>query len=107
MSLQMVNDETLASHIRKEGATLVEFGTKWCPPCKVLLPILDELSGEQGEKLRVLQVDCDDSPAAASRFGVMSTPTVILFVDGEPVEKLVGLRPKSSYELLLEKHAAR
>ena len=55
--------------------------------------------------LAVLEVNCDDSPKIASEYGVMSMPTVIVFHNGEPVEKLVGLRPKSVYESLLTKYA--
>ncbi|TDF92719.1 thioredoxin [Paenibacillus piri] len=105
MSVTAVNDVNFATQIRKEGATLVEFGASWCPPCKVLLPILDELSEQHGEKLRILKVDCDESPATASQFGVMSMPTVIVFHNGEPVEKLIGLRPKSVYENVLAKYS--
>jgi len=104
MNIQTVNDATFYAHIKPEGTTLVEFGAVWCPPCKTLLPMLNELSSEQGDRLRVLQVDCDESPETASRFRVMSVPTVIVFRDGEPVEKLIGLRPKSVYEQILSKH---
>ncbi|HWO53966.1 thioredoxin family protein [Paenibacillus sp. FSL M7-1455] len=104
MSIETVNDETFAARIQPEGTTLVEFGAEWCPPCKTLLPMLGELSHEQGSQVRFLQVDCDESPETASRYRVMSVPTVIVFRDGEPVEKLVGLRPKSVYEQVLSKH---
>jgi len=104
MNVQEVNDETFLAHIRSEGTTLVEFGAVWCPPCKVLLPILDELAESHGESVRFLKLDCDESPATASRFGVMSMPTVIVFHNGQPVEKLVGLCPKSVYESMLAKY---
>ncbi|OZB98650.1 co-chaperone YbbN [Paenibacillus sp. XY044] len=105
MSIQAVNDTTFVSQIKTQGTTLVEFGAVWCPPCKKLLPLLDELSGELGDQVQFLQVDCDESPATASQFRVMSVPTVIVFRDGEPVEKLVGLRPKSVYEQIVSKHS--
>lgn len=105
MSIEAVNDETFAAHIKPEGTTLVEFGAVWCPPCKALLPMLQELSDEQGKQVRFLEVDCDESPETASRYQVMSVPTVIVFQNGEPVEKLVGLRPKSVYEQVLSKHS--
>ena len=105
MSIQAVNDTTFASQIRAQGTTLVEFGAVWCPPCKKLLPMLDELSEEMGDQVQFLKVDCDESPAAASQYQVMSVPTVIVFRDGEAVEKLVGLRPKSVYEQVVSKHS--
>jgi thioredoxin 1 len=90
--------------LRPQGVTLVEFGASWCPPCKVLKPLLDELEESYGERVTMLEVDCDASPETASEFGVMSMPTVLVFRHGEPVEKLVGLRPKAVYSSLLEKY---
>jgi len=104
MSMLAVNDTTVKGKILKQGVTLVEFGAAWCPPCKVLLPILEELSGNYGERLSILKVDCDESPAITAEYGVMSMPTVIMFHNGEPVEKLVGLRPKAVYETLLARY---
>lgn len=105
MSVQAVHDGNFRAAIRESGATLVEFGAEWCPPCKALLPILEEMSAAHGEGLAVLKVDCDESPQTASQFGILSMPTVILFHDGEPVEKLVGLRPRAVYENALAKYA--
>jgi len=105
MSVRAVNENDFASGIRQSGVTMAEFGAVWCPPCKALLPLLDELSDKHSETLTVLKVDCDESPDLASRFGVMSMPTVIVFHDGEPVQKLVGLQPRSVYENALAKYA--
>ncbi|CAM3405077.1 thioredoxin family protein [Marinicrinis lubricantis] len=104
MSVLSVNDHNFQMELRSSGTTLVEFGAKWCPPCKVLLPILDELADQYGEHAAILKLDCDESPLTADQFGVMSLPTVIVFHHGEPVEKLVGLRPKSLYESVLDKY---
>lgn len=105
MSLVAVNDKTFHDGIRQSGVTLVDFGAPWCPPCKVLKPILDEIGVQFGDKLSVLEVNCDESPAAASEYGIMSMPTVIVFHNGQPVEKLVGLRPKAVYESLITRYA--
>lgn len=99
-----VNNETFRGHVRPEGVTLVDFGAEWCPPCKVLKPIVRELDETYGEKLSVLLVDTDESPELASEFGVMANPTVIVFHDGVPVEKLVGLRPRAVYESALARY---
>ncbi|WP_028550304.1 thioredoxin family protein [Paenibacillus sp. UNC451MF] len=104
MSMKVNNDTSFRRMIREQGVTLVEFGASWCPPCKVLLPILEELDREYGERLSLLKVDCDASPEVAAEYGIMSMPTVIVFHNGEPVEKLVGLRPKSVYETLLSRY---
>jgi thioredoxin 1 len=104
MSLVVVNEKTFQSDIRQLGVTLVDFGAPWCPPCKVLKPILEEIGGQFGEKIAVLEVNCDESPAIASEFGIMSMPTVVMFHNGQPVEKLVGLRPKAVYESLITRY---
>jgi thioredoxin 1 len=104
MNMLAVNDTTFRGNVRQEGITLVDFGAPWCPPCKVLKPILDELGEEYGENLSVLEVNCDESPNVATEYGIMSMPTVIVFHNGVPVEKLVGLRPKAVYENLLTKY---
>ncbi|WP_282942648.1 thioredoxin domain-containing protein [Paenibacillus sp. RC67] len=101
MNMHVDNNTSFRDKIRLEGVTLVEFGAVWCPPCKVLLPILEELDREYEDKLSLVKVDCDDSPEVAAEYGIMSMPTVIVFHNGEPVEKLVGLRPKGVYETLL------
>ncbi|MCR2805810.1 thioredoxin family protein [Paenibacillus soyae] len=106
MSVKPVNSATFKPAIREKGVTLAEFGAVWCPPCKTLLPILHDLADSYGESVSVLQVDCDESPDLAGEFGVMSMPTVIVFRDGEPVERLVGLRPRSLYEQIIERNMA-
>ncbi|NBD23143.1 thioredoxin family protein [Paenibacillus glycinis] len=106
MTMIAVNDATFHEGIRQEGVTLVEFGAAWCPPCKAIKPLLDQLGAEHGDALAVLELDCDDSPRIATEYGIMSMPTVIVFHDGQPVEKLVGLRPKAVYETLVAKYMA-
>ncbi|GLI07392.1 thioredoxin [Paenibacillus tyrfis] len=106
MSLKTSNDAEFSGDIRKSELTLVDFTAVWCPPCKRLIPLLEELGQELGESVTILKVDVDASPNIAARFGVMSMPTVILLKDGEPVERLVGLRPKETYRSLIAKHSA-
>jgi thioredoxin 1 len=74
---------------------LVEFWAEWCPPCKVLAPILDDLASEHGEALRVRKVNSDEHPELAARFEVMAVPTMLLFVDGEVRQRMVGARSKA------------
>lgn len=104
MKLSTLNDDTFQEVIGQRGVTLVEFGAEWCPPCKTLLPILEELADQLDARASIYKLDCDDSPATAGTYGVMSMPTVILFKDGEPLEKLVGLRSKTVYEGLISRH---
>jgi thioredoxin 1 len=73
---------------------LVDFTAAWCGPCKVLSPILDELSVEQAERLAIAKLDVDENPQTTRRYDVMSMPTLILFKDGVPERKLIGARGK-------------
>ncbi len=73
---------------------LVEFGAEWCHPCRQLDPIIDELAKEWGNQVKVGRLDIDANAASTMRFGVMGVPTLILFVRGQPVERLSGFVPK-------------
>ncbi|QGQ96365.1 thiol reductase thioredoxin [Paenibacillus psychroresistens] len=99
------NKETkLKDSLRQAGVTVVEFGANWCPPCKVLLPILDGMDHEYGGSVTFVKVDCDESPDFAAEFSIMSLPTVVIFHNGEPVDKLVGLRSKEAYQTIIARY---
>ncbi|QYR22040.1 thioredoxin family protein [Paenibacillus sp. sptzw28] len=104
MGMNHISDKTFDGSIREEGVTLVDFGAPWCPPCKALVPILDQLDRDNGERISILEVNCDESPALAGKYGVMSLPTIILFHNGVPVEKIVGLRPLNVYQSLVARY---
>ncbi len=80
--------------------TLTDFWAAWCGPCKMIAPIIEQLAQEYDGKMKVTKLDVDQNPTLATRFGVMSIPTLILFKNGEPVERIVGYMPK---EKLLER----
>lgn len=105
MVREVKSKESFYEELAGNRLALVEYGAAWCPPCRVLAPILEELEREEGSRVRVLQVDCDDQPELAGEAGVMSMPTVILYRGGQPTEKLVGLRPKAVYATLIDRYA--
>ena len=78
------------------GVTLVDFWAEWCGPCRMQLPILEEASEEIGEKATVGKINVDHELELAQRFGVQSIPTLILFKDGEIVDKMVGVQAKET-----------
>ncbi|UVI29977.1 thioredoxin [Paenibacillus spongiae] len=80
----------------ESGVTLVDFWAPWCGPCKMQLPIVEELSGEMEGQATIAKINVDEEPEIASQFGVMSIPTLILFKDGQPVDKMVGLQSKDA-----------
>ncbi|GGJ24730.1 MULTISPECIES: thioredoxin [Paenibacillus] len=104
MAIVNVSDQTFANEVEEQGTVLVDFWAPWCGPCKMLAPILDELATEVGDSVKIAKVNVDENPESASRFGVMSIPTMIFFKDGQPVDKVVGLNSKDSLKSILAKH---
>ncbi len=97
-TLTGVGDATFAADVlAAPQPVLVDFTASWCPPCRAMDPVLEELAAARDD-LRVVQVDVDAHPATASRYGVRSMPTFLLFRDGAPVLRLVGARPRRRLE---------
>ena len=78
------------------GVTLVDFWAEWCGPCRVQIPILDEVSAEIGDKAVVGKVNVDEELELAQKLGIQSIPTLILFKDGAPIDIMVGIQQKES-----------
>lgn len=94
---QEVTDATFQEQVlSSKGAVLVDFWATWCPPCRALAPVLDEIAQEQSDKLTIVKLDTDENQRTAAQFGVMSLPTLILFQDGQPVKQIVGAKPKAA-----------
>jgi len=87
----------------KEGVTLVDFFATWCGPCKMLSPILDELSEEMSD-VKFIKVDTDQNMNLAQQYNIMSIPAVFLFRDGEVIGSFVGMQPKNSVKSFIEQH---
>lgn len=87
----------------KEGVVLVDFFATWCGPCKMLAPVIEELATEYEGKAKIGKLDVDESSKTAGEFGVQSIPTLILFKDGEEVEKMIGFQSKEVLKEHLDK----
>lgn len=104
MAIVNVSDQSFNTEVEGTGTVLVDFWAPWCGPCKMLAPILEELATDVGDDVKIAKVNVDENPESASRFGVMSIPTLILFKDGQPVDKVVGLNSKENLKNLISKH---
>lgn len=104
MAIIHATDQNFDENI-KEGLVLVDFWAPWCGPCKMIAPVLEELDGEIEGKANIVKVDVDDNQGTASKYGIMSIPTLVLFKDGEIVDKVVGFKPKEALAELIAKHA--
>ena len=92
-----VTDATFDSDVLKSDKTvLVDFWAEWCGPCKMVAPVLDEIAGENKDKITIAKLDIDVNQKTAQAYQVMSIPTMIVFQNGKPVKQIVGARPKSA-----------
>ncbi|MFD6389073.1 thioredoxin [Nocardia sp. NPDC055029] len=90
-----VTDVTFAREVLDAGLpVLVEFTAAWCPPCKMIEPVLDELANEEAGRMAIVKIDVDANPRTTADYAVLSMPTLMLFRDGIPVRTVVGARSK-------------
>ncbi len=100
MSMQFTDENFDKEVLKSELPVLVDFYAEWCGPCKMMGPVIDEIATELEGKWKVGKVNVDESPKSAEEYGIQSIPTLVIFKNGEAVERLMGFRGK---EDLLEK----
>ncbi|WP_010099056.1 thioredoxin [Ornithinibacillus scapharcae] len=104
MAIKNVSDQSFAAETA-EGLVLADFWAPWCGPCKMIAPVLEEVDSEMSDKVQIVKLDVDENQETASKFGVMSIPTLLLFKDGNVVDQVIGFQPKEALVELINKHA--
>jgi thioredoxin 2 len=102
-----VTDATFAAEVERSPVpVLLDMWAPWCGPCKMIAPVLEELAEEMAGRVRVAKLNVDENPATATRFNVMSIPTLLVLKGGREMERIVGVQPKTEIVRRLERVAA-
>ena len=100
-----VTDQTFESEVLKSAQpTLVDFWAVWCGPCKMIAPVIEELSGEYDGKVRFAKMNVDENMGTPGRYGIRGIPTLLLFKDGKVIDQIVGAVPKTRIKQVIDAH---
>ena len=94
MAIELTEDNFESEVLQSDLPVLVDFWASWCPPCKMMVPVIEDLSQEYSGKAKIAKLNVDEAREIASKYGIMSIPTMILFNDGKEVARLAGAMPK-------------
>jgi thioredoxin 1 len=106
MALTLTQENFKTEILDHKGVAMVDFWAPWCGPCRMMAPILEEVAAEYQGRLKVGKVNTDENLVLSGEFQIMSIPTLILFKDGQAVERIIGVQPKEKLRAYLEKWLA-
>jgi thioredoxin 1 len=99
MGVSKVSDKDFETEVLKSAEpVVVDFWAEWCGPCRMIAPALEEIAGTMGGKVKIVKLNVDENPATASKYGIMSIPTLMIFKNGELASRQVGAAPKQKLE---------
>ncbi len=104
MAVYNVTDSTFKRELKTKGLTLVNFWAPWCGPCRMLAPIIEAYDAEGNKDIKILKVNVEKNLETASLFQIMSLPATILFKNGKPVDKKIGVMSKLDLKQFIAKH---
>lgn len=102
-----VTDSTFETEVLKsDKPVMVDFWAPWCGPCRMVAPVVEELSEEYSGKVKFLKLNTDDNMNTAATYGIRSIPTLLMFKGGQPVDQIIGFRPKGDLKRVIDKALA-
>jgi thioredoxin 1 len=102
-AIQEITDVNFDSEVLKSSQpVLVDFWAPWCGPCRQIAPLIEQLAGENSGSAKVVKLNVDDAPQSAQSYGVSSIPTLMVFKDGEVVDRFVGVQPKTRLQQAID-----
>jgi thioredoxin 1 len=104
MALTEITDSNFQAET-SNGLVLVDFWAEWCGPCRMVGPVLEEISKEYGSKVTIKKLNVDENQETAQALGIQSIPTMLLYKDGKIVDKLVGALPKTQIKSFIDRHS--
>lgn len=103
--MEIIREEQFGEKVLNNNKLiLVDFFATWCGPCHMIAPILEQVSNESEGNYEIYKVDVDENENLARKYGIMSIPTMVIFKNGQPVDKIIGFRPKNQIVDVLRMH---
>jgi thioredoxin 1 len=106
MTFEITTANFPAEVLQSDLPVLVDFTADWCPPCKMIAPYLEQIASAHEGRIRIGKLDTDAHPQIVQQYGVMGLPTLILFQNGKPVERIIGFVPRQKIEAAVLPHLA-
>ncbi|MBO7661746.1 MAG: thioredoxin [Clostridia bacterium] len=100
--VKKIDEQGFRNEAEKDAVAVVDFSATWCGPCKMLAPVIEQVSEQLGDKVKFYNVDVDDAPELAGEFGINSVPSVLLLKDGRMVDQSVGFKPGPALKSWIE-----
>ncbi|MDY3031989.1 MAG: thioredoxin [Clostridia bacterium] len=104
MEIKLTSSNFEGEVMKSNVPVLVDFWAPWCGPCRMVAPVVEAVANEYDGKIKVGKVNVDEEGTIAAQFGIVSIPTIIIFVNGKPVDKLIGAHSQDDFEDMIEKY---